>query len=246
MIKKAFYKLAGIIYRIGKIRGLSSINNTCKVAASANIKSSDLFGGITIGEKAYINNLKASGNITINNSCKVIGGFVEVYGNVIIDDFTTINGPNTALVSKNNFIKIGKFCSIARNVLIQGFNHNYQKATTYNIHSNIFNVGINPDITSKGDVIIKNDVWIGAGVIILSGVTIGNGAIIAANSIITKDVPDYAIVSNQSKVIKYRFKKDIINRLLELKWWNWSLKRIEKNKSFFSGNLTIEKFENIL
>lgn len=54
-------------------------------------------------------------------------------------------------------------------------------------------------------VIIGNDVWIGGRVIILPGVKVGDGAIIGAGAVVTKDVPDYAIVGgNPAKVIKYR------------------------------------------
>ena len=54
---------------------------------------------------------------------------------------------------------------------------------------------------------------------IISGVTIGNGSVTGANSLVTKDVPDYAIVGgNPAKLIKYRFDKDTINKLLKIKW----------------------------
>ncbi len=59
--------------------------------------------------------------------------------------------------------------------------------------------------TKEKPVIIGNDVWIGGRVIILPGVNIGNGAIIGAGSVVTKDVPDFAIVAgNPATVKKYR------------------------------------------
>ena len=52
---------------------------------------------------------------------------------------------------------------------------------------------------------IGNDVWIGQNVIILPGVTVGNGCIIGAGAVVTKNVPDYAIVGgNPAKILKYR------------------------------------------
>ena len=55
------------------------------------------------------------------------------------------------------------------------------------------------------EVVINDDVWIGTRVIILPGVTIGTGAIIAAGAVVSKDVPDYAIVGGvPAKVLKYR------------------------------------------
>ena len=56
----------------------------------------------------------------------------------------------------------------------------------------------------------------------MSGVTIGDGAVIAANSHIVKDVEPYSIVGgNPAKLIRYRFTKEQIEKLLKIKWWNW-------------------------
>ena len=65
-----------------------------------------------------------------------------------------------------------------------------------------------------------NDVWIGRGAFIKNGLTLGDGCGIGARSVVTKDVPPYAIVAgNPAKLIRYRFSEDIIEKLLELKWW---------------------------
>ena len=54
-------------------------------------------------------------------------------------------------------------------------------------------------------VIIGNDIWIGMRSIIMPGVKIGNGAVIGAGAVVTKDVPDYAIVGGvPARIIKYR------------------------------------------
>lgn len=82
---------------------------------------------------------------------------------------------------------------------------------------------------------IGSDVWIGINVIIMDGVTIGNGAIIAAGSIVTKDVPHFAIVAGvPSTIKKYRFSEDVIKELLTIKWWDLSDDEIEKNLPVFS------------
>ncbi len=130
---------------------------------------------------------------------------------------------------------IGNFCSIAAgcNVFLGG-NHRSDWVTTYpfgHIHKNIFNgfSGIGHPST-KGDIIIGNDVWIGANVTIMSGVTIGDGAIIAANSHVVKSIEPYTINGgNPTKLIKYRFNKDQIDKLLEIQWWNWDDIKINKN-----------------
>ena len=92
---------------------------------------------------------------------------------------------------------------------------------------------------------IGNDVWIGRGSILKCSkpdkpLTIGDGAIIAADSVVVKNVPPYAIVGgNPAKIIKYRFPEKIIEALLRIKWWEWDLDKIHDNFKYFND---IEKF----
>lgn len=73
----------------------------------------------------------------------------------------------------------------------------------------------------KGDIVIGNDVWIGRESIIMPGVKIGDGAIIAACSVVTKDVEPYSVVGgNPARFIKKRFNDELIELLLEFKWWD--------------------------
>ena len=91
---------------------------------------------------------------------------------------------------------------------------------------------------SKGDVRIGNAVWIGDSVIVLPGVNIGDGAVIGAGSVVTKDIPPFSIaVGNPCKVIKYRFSKGKIDVLMRIKWWDWDVKKMKRNSSFFSINV---------
>jgi acetyltransferase-like isoleucine patch superfamily enzyme len=121
---------------------------------------------------------------------------------------------------------IGSFCSIAVGVKIHcGGSHRTDWITTYpfgHIHKdkfNMFNGHEHPK--TNGDVIIGNDVWIATDVTIMSGVKIGDGAVIATNSHVVKDVEPYTIVGgNPAKVIKKRLPDHVIEKLLELKWWN--------------------------
>lgn len=69
---------------------------------------------------------------------------------------------------------------------------------------------------------IQNDVWIGQNVTLSMGIEIGNGAVVAANSVVTKSVPDYAIVGgNPAKVLKYRFTERQVTELKEIRWWEY-------------------------
>ena len=89
-------------------------------------------------------------------------------------------------------------------------------------------------IRDNEEVTIGNDVWIGANVIILPGVNVGDGAVLAAGAVVCKDVPPYAIVGGvPAKVIRYRFDKNVIENMLDIKWWEWSHDDIKNNIQLF-------------
>ena len=117
---------------------------------------------------------------------------------------------------------------------MNGANHRMSSVTTYpfGIMSNGWEktkIELK-DLPYKGDTIIGNDVWIGQNVTIMPGVHIGDGAIIAANSVVSKKVPPYHIAGgNPIKIIKKRFDDDLIEYLLNLKWWDWEAKKIFEN-----------------
>ncbi len=101
----------------------------------------------------------------------------------------------------------------------------------------------NSAIRDNKPVTIGNDVWIGAYVSVLPGVHIGDGAVVAAGAVVTKDVEPYAIVGGvPAKVIRYRFDREIIDLLLEIKWWNWTQEEIEEKLELFYEP---DKFVNI-
>ncbi|WP_179875701.1 CatB-related O-acetyltransferase [Sinorhizobium sp. BJ1] len=80
-----------------------------------------------------------------------------------------------------------------------------------------------PRGVNTGSTVIGNDVWIGQEAMIKRGITIGHGAVIAARSIVTKDVPPYAVVAGApAEIKKFRFPEPLIERLLASEWWNYS------------------------
>lgn len=140
---------------------------------------------------------------------------------------------------------IGKYCSIGRDVYIGTGMHPINRLSTHCFTYTEYAPSQYGDLLTPIDkivdwsqggnkpVIIGNDVWIGARAIILDGITIGDGAIIGANAVVTKDVPPYAIVGGvPAKIIKYRFSDEIINELLQLKWWNYPTEFIINNLPF--------------
>ena len=97
-----------------------------------------------------------------------------------------------------------------------------------------------PGITPKGHrhkerrITIGNDVWLGRNVIITNYANIGDGVIAGAGAVITKDVPDYAIVAGvPARIIGYRFTSEQIKALKEIAWWDWSDDKIRENYDDF-------------
>ena len=174
-----------------------------------------------------------------------------------IDKTTLFNGHKQLLSSKDSKISIGKYCAIANNLKINTLNHDYNypclQGTFYTKFFKKDHPGAIPPITlarTKGDVCIGNDVWIGEDVWIGSGVTIGDGCVIGAKSVVTRDLPPFTICCGvPCKLVKKRYTEEIINFLLELKWWNWSGEKIRNNKNFFYLNLNdsnMDKIKNII
>lgn len=140
--------------------------------------------------------------------------------------------PKIFKLGKENNIRIGKFCSLAGNISIfLDGEHQTKNISTYPFgYFKDFKIKEKCTFDTKGDVNIGNDVWIGYGVTILSGVNIGDGAVIGACSLVTKDIPPYTIVGGvPAKLIRKRFDDETIEKLLEIKWWNWSDEKIQKN-----------------
>ncbi|WP_330998197.1 DapH/DapD/GlmU-related protein [Pectinatus frisingensis] len=160
-------------------------------------------------------------------------------------------GNNIVTLGKGSFIEslsyeggdnashalIGNYCSIFyNNVFLIGINCNFHSLSTYPLMQldtdTVFPLASDYKKQlyggNKDQLIIGNDVWIGRGCTIMGGVYIGNGACIAAGSVVTKDIPPYAVVGGvPAKIIKYRFNKDIINKLQKIKWWYWDKEKIQ-------------------
>ena len=130
--------------------------------------------------------------------------------------------------SEKYWLRIGHFCSIAQAVtFIVCSDHPTDRISTYPFKEVCLG-SRQHEAVSKGDIIVEDDVWIGHGATILSGVRIGQGAVVAAGSVVTKDVPPYAIVGGvPAKVIKYRFSQHIIDALLEVDYGQLTKEMIE-------------------
>ncbi|KXF78801.1 chloramphenicol acetyltransferase [Paramesorhizobium deserti] len=145
---------------------------------------------------------------------------------------------------------IGKFCAIAAGAtfIMNGANHPLDGFSTYpfGIFGGDWAAAFDMEKlgrTVRGDTVVGNDVWIGMNATIMPGVTIGDGAIIATRSVVSRDVPPYAIVAgNPARVVRMRFDEAVISRLLDIAWWNWPVDKITRNIDAIGG-LDLTKLE---
>jgi len=139
-----------------------------------------------------------------------IGSYIGKYSTIVVQNDNRFNhknsnlkiGDHTYIGEYNNIragggkIEIGNYCAISQHISIVASNHSFRKDEL---------IANQPWSLARNFVIIGNDVWIGSNSVILPGVSIGNGAVVGAGSVVTKDIPPFAIVGgNPAKVIKYR------------------------------------------
>jgi acetyltransferase-like isoleucine patch superfamily enzyme len=195
--------------------------------------------------KSLIINSTLHNDITILRKSSIINSEILGYNkigantgitNSLIGKFTYIGN-----YSQLNNVNIGNYCSIASYFKVGLGKHPTNFISTspfFYSKTQHWNLSIITKYPFSEDNIVQtvvgHDVWIGENVIVMDGIKIGNGAILAAGSVVTKDVPDYAIVGGiPAKLIKYRFSEDIIFYLQNLKWWEKNIDWIKNNIESF-------------
>lgn len=165
-------------------------------------------------------------------------GSIEISKPIRIGAYTYIIGPARI----GSVPSIGRFCSIAPGLnagpsdhpvdwlSTSPFQYSKRKFAFADWHEGFVftrRTRKNDPTRALDPVTIGNDVWIGTGVTMLNGVSIGDGAIVAAGSVVTKPVPPYAIVGGiPARLIRMRFPKQMVDRLLEMKWWRFDAKAL--------------------
>jgi virginiamycin A acetyltransferase len=167
---------------------------------------------------------------------------------IIVGDYTMYNDfvSDPTQFEKNNVLyhypinhdrlMIGKFCSIAcgARFIFTSANHTLRSLSTYPFPIFFEEWGLcKDDVASawdpKGDTVVGNDVWIGYEAVILSGVHIGDGAIIGARAVVSSDIPPYTVVGGTpAKEIRKRYDEKTIQKLLEIRWWDWPFDTIRQ------------------
>jgi len=176
------------------------------------------------------------------------GIYNTIYENVILNKVTLDNFSYIAKNTEISYTRIGKFCSIGPYCKIGlGKHPSKDFVSTHPIFFSTLNQSqisfANQQYFEEfNDITIGNDVWIGSSSIVLDGIQISDGVIVAAGSVVTKDIPPYAIVAGiPAKIIRYRFSKEQIEKLLKERWWDYNIEFLQKNwKSFHH----IERFLN--
>lgn len=132
------------------------------------------------------------------------------------------------------YAEVGKFCSIAANTRLNALEHPIERITqhklSYRPNEYFRYQGVDSEFRARRQakkVHIGHDVWIGHGAVIMPGITIGNGAVIGANSVVTRDVAPFEIVAGvPAKPLRFRFSREIVERIEKLAWWDWPVSRL--------------------
>lgn len=149
---------------------------------------------------------------------------------------------------------IGQFCSISDHCRIGMGGHTLSHISSCPLFTQKINgcqeQWIEYDIHAVEEkrAVLGNDVWVGSHVLINGGVAVGHGAVIGAGAVVVKDVPPYAIVGGvPAKVIRYRFSPEVIEKLLELQWWNLPDETLKEHIRFFQKeDLSVNDIEDFI
>jgi len=248
VLKYIFYKKkysTSRIYLGSLITGKSQLGNNIEVDSDCRISESNLGDYVRIEKSSYVTNSNLGDYVRIAKfSCiansklgkKILISEGTRLENVSISDFSYI--------SINSFVldtEIGKFCSIGSSFICAPGEHPTNWLSTspaFYLDPKLYPFSFSDcsQFESRLKTTIGHDVWIGSRVFIKNGVKVGNGAIIAAGAVVVKDVPDYAIVGGvPAKVIRFRFSEEIVAKLLEIQWWNWTETELKEIKHLFLG-----------
>jgi virginiamycin A acetyltransferase len=216
-------------------------------------KSSVLGQKILIHSKVRLYNSIIHDNINIYSNTRVHDVILNGY-NKIGKDCSISNsdiGRYSYIADRSNInnVELGKFCSIGPNFTAGLGTH---PTKTISSSPYFYSVGAlnNPFIKDNAGFVeykrikIGNDVWIGANVLVVEGIEIGNGAVIGAGSVVTKNIPAYAIAGGvPCKVIKYRHNDIVMQKLINLNWWDkdedWIRINIKKFQVVISEDINI-------
>ncbi|GAB3124567.1 LbetaH domain-containing protein [Novispirillum itersonii] len=175
----------------------------------------------TLGDTPLIDPTAEVRDCTFGRFCEV--GARTSISETVMDDYSYVVNDSEII-----YTRIGKFANIAAHTRINPGQHPMQRASQHHFlyRSEMYGMGQDDDTffdwRRSSPVEIGHDAWIGHGVVIKGGVRIGIGAVIGSGAVVTRDVPDYAIVTGMpGTVLRYRFPEAVRAALLDLRWWDW-------------------------
>ena len=165
-------------------------------------------------------------NLTDKTGVHIAKGSKIICRSTHIGDGSRINGPIT--IKGKGHCTIGKYVAFGYNIRFITSNHEVSDVVLQ--YALAKKIGLVPKAGKKKNIDIGHNVWIGDNSILVPGITVGNGAAIGAGSVVTKDVPPYAIVAGApAKFIRYRFDEARIDEIEKLGWWDWTLEEMKNN-----------------
>lgn len=209
----------------------ANVSNSAKLYNNVRIIRSSIGDVTSIGDYTTVRDSQVGHHCQIQRYCDLLR--VQIGNNTIIERNAVLHD-----------VSIGSFCELSWYVGMGGDNHNYKLPSIHHWYWQTY-FEFEKDENSVGkknffdklyseECTLGNDVWVGSGVTVNRKVHVGNGAILASGCVVTKDVPDYAIVAGvPARIIKYRFDKDVICRLLRISWWDWPSDVLRENRHLF-------------
>jgi acetyltransferase-like isoleucine patch superfamily enzyme len=141
------------------------------------------------------------------------------------------------------FTKIGRYCSFADGVRVFNGNHPVEFKSTHPYFYNPAFGYVETELIPRNRLTIGNDVWFGYNSVVLPGVeSIGDGAVIGAGAIVTKNIPDFAVVvGNPARVVRYRFPEETQKEIISSQWWKKSMEELQRDLPEFTHNVGIQQ-----
>ena len=194
--------------------------------------------------------LKRSG-VSIGRSTDLnfadLGDFANVAHHAEISNSTIGKRTSIGRFTKIRDANIGSYCSISWNVTIGAVSHPMTHLSSHAFwYRSQFGIVDSDRSMPSNPVFIGNDVWIGCDVVVMPGVKIGDGAVIGANSVVTKDVPEFTVVAGSpAKVLRQRFDDCVVNEIDRIRWWDWSDEVLRQNVDLFRQPISIDVLRQI-
>jgi acetyltransferase-like isoleucine patch superfamily enzyme len=126
-------------------------------------------------------------------------------------------------------VRVERYVSIARNVRVTLLNKPMDRVAMHPFfYDREFNGGLDSGIAYSVPLSIEHDAWIGDSALILPGCRrIGLGAVVGAGAVVTRDVPDFAVVAgNPARLLRYRFPEEVQDSIRSSRWWERSLEEL--------------------